>query len=69
MVLVQMLPVRILAGVLALPGDRPSVPVLFHPGAGAGAVVLVVAGRLGSPCAVARHGSERPGPGVGETCF
>ena len=56
---------RILVGLLALPGYRPGLPVLV--GLGAGAVVFVVAGRLGSHRAVARHGSECPGPGEGHT--
>ncbi len=67
MVIVQILPMRILVRVLAgraLPGYSPSLSVFFCPGA----VVLVVAGRLGSPCAVARHGSKCLGPGVGEAC-
>lgn len=66
MVLVQMLlPMRVLVGVLAaLPGYSPSVAMLFS--SGTRVVVFVVAGRLGSPCAVARHGSKSLGPGVGE---
>lgn len=69
-VLVQMLSMRILVGVLAgraLSGYSPSLSVLLC--SGAGAVVFVVAGRLGSPCAVARHGSKCLGPGVGKTCL
>lgn len=62
-VLVQMLPVRVLVGLLAgctLPRYSPGLAVLFC--SGVGAVVFVMAGGLGSPCVVARHGSEGLGP-------
>ena len=67
MVLLRVFPVRIPVGVLAggaFSGYSPSLSVLVC--SGAGAVVIVVAGRMASPCAVARHGSKCPGPGVGE---
>lgn len=70
-VLVQMLPVRISVRVLAgraFPGYRPSLSVFLCPGAGAGAVVLVMAGCCRSSRAVARHGSKCLEPSGGETC-
>ena len=63
----MVLPVRTLAGVLAaraLLGRGPRLSVLVPPGAGG--VVPVMAGGLGSRGAVARHGSRRPGPGAEE---
>lgn len=63
----KMIPVRVLVGVLAagaLSGCSPGLSVLLRSAVGAVVFCSVGARHLGSPRAVARHGSKCQGPGV-----
>lgn len=63
---------RILVGVLAacaLSGCSPGLSVFLCSGTGDVVFCSVEARRLGSPCAVARHGSKCLGPNGGRRVF